>query len=81
MIPGSQFAPLASAARSRIRRFVTFCLGLLAALLLATALLRAQQMQAPAGTIGRVEGNDVSVEGGSAAANGTATTAPSMIRR
>jgi hypothetical protein len=79
MIPGSQFAPLASAARSRIRRFVTFCLGLLAALLLATALLRAQQMQAPAGTIGRVEGNDVSVEGGSAAANGTATTAPSMF--
>lgn len=41
--------------------------------------LRAQQIQPPAGTIGRVEGNDVSVEGGSAAANATPTTAPSMF--
>ena len=33
----------------------------------------------PPGAIGRVEGNDVSVEGGSAATNGTATSAPSMF--
>jgi hypothetical protein len=40
--------------------------------------VRAQQSQ-PSGTIGRVEGNDVSIEGGSAATNGTATSAPSMF--
>ena len=38
---------------------------------------RAQQV--PPGAIGRVEGNDVSIEGGSAATNGTATSAPSMF--
>jgi hypothetical protein len=79
MIPGSQFVRPASAARSRTRRVVFVFVALLAALFLATALLRAQQGQAPSGTIGRVEGNDVSVEGGSAAANGTATSAPSMF--
>jgi len=79
MIPGSQFACPASAARSRTQRVVLVSVALLAALFLATTLLRAQQGQAPSGTIGRVEGNDVSVEGGSAAANGTATSAPSMF--
>ena len=50
---------------------------LLLTLLLAVP-LSAQQMQPPPGTIGRVEGNDVSIEGGAAAANGTPTVAPSM---
>jgi hypothetical protein len=79
MTPGSQFVRSASTARLRSRRLAMVCAALLAALVLSTALLHAQQGQAPAGTIGRVEGNDVSVEGGSAAANGTATTAPSMF--
>src|SRR5215472_13823440 len=51
---------------------------LLACLVLCLAPLRAQQSPPP-GTIGRVEGNDVSVEGGAAATNGTATSAPSMF--
>ncbi|MGH9747486.1 MAG: hypothetical protein ACRD59_15430 [Candidatus Acidiferrales bacterium] len=56
-------------------------MGVLLLSVLASAVgpIRAEQAQAPAGTIGRVEGNDVSIEGGSAAANGTATTAPSMF--
>jgi hypothetical protein len=45
-------------------------------LLLAPALVRAQQT--PPGTIGRIEGADVSVDGGTAAANGSAGVAPSI---
>src|SRR6202000_1550743 len=64
---------------SRVRRW---CLPLLFLLLTGLAPcfapLSAQQ-SAPPGTIGRVEGNDVSIEGGSAASNGTATSAPSMF--
>jgi hypothetical protein len=48
----------------------------LAALLLAAATARAQQ--APPGAIGRVEGLDISVEGGTAGGSGGATTAPSI---
>jgi hypothetical protein len=39
--------------------------------------LRAQD--APPGTVGRVEGKDISVEGGAAASSGTATRAPSIF--
>src|SRR6201997_2573033 len=46
---------------------------------LVPCLTPARAQQAPPGAIGRVEGNDVSVEGGSAATNGTATSAPSMF--
>src|ERR1700756_1740938 len=46
---------------------------------LVPCLTPARAQQAPPGAIGRVEGNDVSVEGGSAASNGTATSAPSMF--
>jgi hypothetical protein len=79
MIPGSQFAVLASPARLRFRRYLLAHIFLIAGLLASVVPLGAQQSQAPPGTIGRVEGNDVSVEGGSAAANGTATIAPSMF--
>ena len=56
--------------------------GLLACLLLEMALLgpitaRAQQ-QPPPGAVARVEGNDISVESGTAAGNGTSTVAPSI---
>jgi hypothetical protein len=40
--------------------------------------LRAQQTQQPAGTIGRVDGNDVSIETGGTAADGTTTSGRSM---
>src|SRR4029077_12926798 len=46
-------------------------------LLLAPALVRAQQP--PPGTIGRIEGADVSVDGGTAAASGSAGVAPSIF--
>jgi hypothetical protein len=44
--------------------------------LFAPALVRAQQ--SPPGTVGRIEGADVSVDGGTAAGNGSATVAPSI---
>lgn len=62
----------------RARRCLPLLLLLLACLIPGFAPLSAQQT-APPGTIGRVEGNDVSIEGGSAASNGTATSAPSMF--
>ncbi|MGA9145232.1 MAG: hypothetical protein WB007_15880, partial [Candidatus Acidiferrales bacterium] len=74
-----QFASLAAAAHTRVRRFFPLLFLLLMGLPLARAPLRAQQSQPPPGTIGRVEGNDVSIEGGAAATNGTATAAPSMF--
>jgi hypothetical protein len=46
-------------------------------LLCFAAPLRGQD--APPGTVGRVEGRDISVEGGAAAASGTATRAPSIF--
>jgi hypothetical protein len=51
--------------------FVVFAL-----LLFAPALVRAQQT--PPGTIGRIEGADISVDGGTAAANGSAGVTPSI---
>jgi hypothetical protein len=45
--------------------------------LFCLAPVRAQE--APAGTVGRVEGKDVSVEGGAAASNGNAVNAPSIF--
>jgi hypothetical protein len=65
-------------AHSRARRCRSLLL-LLAFLIPCFAPVSAQQSQPPPGTIGRVEGNDVSIEGGSAATNGTATSAPSMF--
>ena len=62
---------------SRARRCLPFLFLLLTCLVPGFTPIRAQQ--APPGAIGRVEGNDVSVEGGSAATNGTATSAPSMF--
>ena len=67
-----------NAAYSRARRCLPLLLLLFACLIPCFAPLSAQQ-SAPPGTIGRVEGNDVSIEGGSAASNGTATSAPSMF--
>jgi len=57
-------------------------LGQLAALLLGLALLgpmtaRAQD-QPPPGAVARLEGNDISVESGTVAGNGTATVSPSI---
>ena len=72
-----QFARGIISAHWRVRRLLLPFL-LLACLVLCLAPLRAQQSPPP-GTIGRVEGNDVSVEGGAAATNGTATSAPSMF--
>jgi hypothetical protein len=46
-------------------------------LLISVAPLRAQE--APPGTIGRVEGKDISVEGGTAAGSGNAVRAPSIF--
>jgi hypothetical protein len=65
--------------RPRIRwRHTVFSLLFLA--LIANAIpLHAQQTQAPAGTIGRVEGNDVSIETGGMAADGTTTSGRSMF--
>jgi hypothetical protein len=79
MFTRRQFARLSSLASSRKRESVAAILLLLSLLAPRVSALRAQQAQPPAGTIGRVEGNDVSIEGGSAAANGTATSAPSMF--
>jgi hypothetical protein len=67
--------PAYAAKRVLFGKSLLILLGLLPCLIP----LRAQQAQAPPGTIGVVEGNDVSVEGASVAANGTATSAPSMF--
>jgi len=53
-------------------------LALLAILIFSPALVRAQQTQTPPGTIGRIEGADISVDGGTAAANGSAGVTPSI---
>ncbi len=74
-----QFARGRKHAHSRARRYLPLLFLLLACLVPGLAPVNAQQSQPPPGTIGRVEGNDVSIEGGSAAANGTSTTAPSMF--
>src|ERR1700751_425358 len=66
------------AAHSRALRSLPL-LFLLLACLVPGPPVTAQQSQPPPGTIGRVEGNDVSIEGGAAAANGTSTSAPSMF--
>src|SRR5215469_338615 len=77
MLVHLQLVPLRDAAPSCHWRLLLQLFLLLVFAMLITAPSRAQQ--APPGTIGRVEGNDVSIEGGSAAANGTATSAPSMF--
>jgi hypothetical protein len=74
MYPQFQFEWRASIASSMER-------GLFAALLLAVLSVNAaiaRGQDAPAGAVGRVQGKDVSVEGGTAAGNGGATAAPSM---
>jgi len=71
--------PQASNARRRnVARSVHFFapFTVFALLLFAPALVRAQQT--PPGTIGRIEGADVSVDGGTAAANGSAGVAASI---
>ena len=79
MLADLQFALGRKPAHSRARRCLPLLFLLLACLAPSLAPISAQQYQPPPGTIGRVEGNDVSIEGGSAAANGTATSAPSMF--
>ncbi|MGB9243380.1 MAG: hypothetical protein WCC03_08515 [Candidatus Acidiferrales bacterium] len=78
MAANPQSAYERNATYSRARRCLSLLFLLLACLTPCFAPLCAQQ-SAPPGTIGRVEGNDVSIEGGSAASNGTATSAPSMF--
>jgi hypothetical protein len=63
--------------RASHRRLGQRLLMLLAFLLLCGVPLCAQD--APPGTIGRVEGKDISVEGGVAASGGNATNAPSIF--
>src|SRR5215472_5862281 len=77
MLVHLQLVPRREAAPWRRRPLLSLLFLLLAFPMLDAASARAQQ--APPGTIGRVEGNDVSIEGGSAAASGTATIAPSMF--
>jgi hypothetical protein len=75
MIPQVRFAS-GTAPRTRscaARRLLLVC-GLLFCF---AAPLRGQD--APPGTVGRVEGRDISVEGGAAAASGTSTHAPSIF--
>jgi hypothetical protein len=74
-----QFGHKIMPARLRARRLLPLFLLLLAYLIFGLAPASAQQSQSPPGAIGRVEGNDVSIEGGSVATNGTATSAPSMF--
>lgn len=50
--------------------------SLLAMVLLGATLARAQNP--PTGAVGQVDGKDISIEGGAAARNGTATVAPSI---
>ena len=75
MIPQVQFESGSAALTGggAARRLLLVC-GLLVCF---AAPLRAQD--APPGTVGRVEGRDISVEGGAAAASGTATHAPSIF--
>lgn len=69
---------IASGSAHRLRRSAVRCVLLVCSLLFCLgAPLRAQD--APPGTVGRVEGRDISVEGGAAAASGTATRAPSIF--
>jgi hypothetical protein len=72
-----QFVRTILSAHSCVHRYLPLLFLLIASLVLCLTPTRAQQ--APLGALGRVEGNDVSVEGGSAATNGTATSAPSMF--
>ena len=65
--------------RPHIRRQPTVFLLLFLALVANAIPLPAQQTQPPAGTIGRVEGNDVSIETGGIAADGTTTSGRSMF--
>ncbi|MGH9713528.1 MAG: hypothetical protein ACRD5M_09550 [Candidatus Acidiferrales bacterium] len=75
MHPRAQFAP--GTHRASDHRLACRLLSLCAILLFCLATLHAQD--APPGTIGRVEGKDVSVEGGVAASGGTGTIAPSIF--
>jgi hypothetical protein len=75
MHPRVQFAPCTTrASEHRLARLLPLPFVFL---LLCIAPLRAQE--APPGTIGRVEGKDISVEGGAAASGGNATIAPSIF--
>jgi hypothetical protein len=75
MFPRAQFA------RCTIRfsgRTLLKLLALLAGMLLI-CLVPSRAQDAPPGTIGRVEGRDISVEGGAAAGSGNAVSAPSIF--
>lgn len=61
---------------SLYRRNISVLLGILV-LFSCASIVCAQD--APPGAVGRVEGNDVSVDGGTAASMGTVTAAPSMF--
>lgn len=75
MHPRAQFAPCAT--RAFKHRLTPLLPRLLVLLMMGMAPLRAQD--APPGTIGRVEGRDISVDGGTAASGGNATAAPSIF--
>jgi len=60
--------------RWKLSAIFAFLTGML---LVCPALLRAQE--APPGTIGRIEGKDISVEGGTAAGSGNAVRSPSIF--
>lgn len=75
MHPRAQFAPCTT--RAFKRGWTGLLPRLFVLLLMGMAPLRAQD--APPGTIGRVEGRDISVDGGTAASGGNATTAPSIF--
>jgi hypothetical protein len=74
MFPRAQFAARATGASHR--RLAHRMLLLAGFFLICIAPLRAQE--APPGTIGRVEGKDISIEGGAAAGSGNAVRAPSI---
>lgn len=76
MFPLARFATVNSprSRSSAARGVLLACLMLL----FLGAPLRAQDAPPP-GTVGRVEGRDISVEGGAAAASGTSTRAPSIF--
>ena len=75
MFPRAQFAPCTIRFSGRMPpKALALLTGIL---LICLAPLQAQD--APPGTIGRVEGRDISVEGGAAASSGNAVSSPSIF--
>lgn len=75
MPPRIQFA--SGTIPARLRRLAQRPLLLVCSLLFCFAPVRAQE--APPGTVGRVEGKDISVDGGATAGTGSATALPSIF--